>query len=107
MVDALNRSVPHPNLYSWKHTGSRPISFITVIPAFLHSSSSSSIAGETYEVVTMLVLVRMPDLITTAWKVYGIREMARSTCSRALSSAASSLTSSEMALVFLNPAQSF
>jgi hypothetical protein len=73
----------------------------------LHSSSSSSIAGETYEVVTMLVLVRMPDLMTTAWKVYGIREMARSTCSRALSSAASSLTSSEMALVFLNPAQSF
>lgn len=55
----------------------------------------------------MLVLVRMPDLMTTAWKVYGIREMARSTCSRALSSAASSLTSSEMALVFLNPAQSF
>lgn len=51
----------------------------------------------------IVTLVRIADLITVAWKVYGIREMTTSAWFRAASRAASSLTSREMALAFLKP----
>ena len=49
VVDTLKQiqKPPSTTFPGYQHTGSNPISFITVIPAFLHSSSNSIIAGET------------------------------------------------------------
>ena len=55
--------------YRWSMPGSRPISFMTVMPAALASASSSIMAGETYDVVTTFFFLRMADLMTVAWKV--------------------------------------
>jgi len=49
----------------------------------------------------------MADLMTVAWKVYGISEMTRSLLPTSLSRADSSVTSREMGLVFLRPSESF
>ena len=51
----------------------------------------------------IVTLVRIADLMTVAWKVYGISGITTSAWFRAASRAASSLTSREMALAFLKP----
>lgn len=40
---------------------------MTTIPASLHFSSNSFIAGETYDVVTTCFLFLMADSMTLAW----------------------------------------
>lgn len=65
--ESLSLYKQHGFVFVVQPTGSNPISFMTVIPAFLQSSSSSLIAGETYDVVTTCFLLRMAALMTCAW----------------------------------------
>ena len=82
--------------HRWSIPGSRPISFRTVMPASLAAWSNSCMAGEIYDVVTTCFFCAIAALMTAAWNVYGIRLITSAFFAISASSAASSVTSSEM-----------